>query len=74
MFRRTPLTPERADGWNVRREPLLLCTVRPRRQLDQRMQRHLHPGTLFLRRIHVVRVDAPQHSLMRHDDDILTAF
>lgn len=38
------------------------------------MQRHLHPGTLLLRHIHIIRIDAPQHSLMRHDDDILTAF
>lgn len=38
------------------------------------MQRHLHPRTLLLRHIHVIRIDAPQHGLMRHDDDILTAF
>lgn len=38
------------------------------------MQRHLHPRTILLRHVHVVRVDAPQHGLMRHDDDVLTAF
>ena len=38
------------------------------------MQRHLHPGTLLLRHVHIIRVDAPQHRLMRHDDDILAPF
>ena len=73
MFRRTPLTPKRADGGNIRFEALLLGAVRPGGQLDQRMQRHLHPGTLLLRHVHIIRVDAPQHGLMRHDDDVLTA-
>lgn len=74
MFRRTPLTPKRADGGNIRFETLLLGAIRPGGQLDQRMQRDLHPGTLLLRDIHIIRVDAPEDSLMRHDDDILTAF
>ena len=74
MFRRTPLTPKRADGGNIRFETLFLRAIRPRGQLDQRMQRHLHPGTLLLRHVHVIRVDAPQHGLMRHDDDVLAAF
>ena len=38
------------------------------------MQWNLHPRTLLLRHVHVIRVDAPQHGLMRHDDDILAAF
>ena len=38
------------------------------------MQRHLHPGTLLLRHVHVISVDTPQYGLMRHDDDVLTAF
>lgn len=38
------------------------------------MQRHLHPGTFLLRHVHIIRVDTPQHGLMRHDEDILTAF
>ena len=74
MFRRTPSGPERADSRNICAEPLLLRTVRPRGQLDQCMQRHFHPGTLLLRHVHVIRVDAPQYGLMRHDDDVLTAF
>lgn len=74
MFRCTSLTPKRAHSRNVCLEPLLFRTVRPRGQLDQCVQRHLHPGTLLLRHIHVIRVDTPQHGLMRHNDDILTAF
>ena len=73
MFRRTSLAPERAHGRNIRLEPLLLRAICPRGQLDQRVQWHLHPGTLLLWHVHVIGVDAPQHGLMRHDDDILTA-
>ena len=74
MFRRAPFTPERAHGRDVGLEPLLLRAVGPRGQLDQRVQRDLHPGALLLRHIHVVGVDAPEHGLMGHDDDILAAF
>ena len=74
MFRRAPLASKRAHGRDIRLEPLLLRAIRPRSQLDQRMQRHLHPGTLLLRHVHVIRVDTPQDGLVRHDDDILTAF
>lgn len=71
MFRHTPLLPERAHGRDVRLEPLLQSPIRSRRQLDDRMQRHLHPRGLFLRYVHVVGVNASQHGLMRHDDDVL---
>ena len=74
MLRRTPLTPKRAHGRDIRLEPLLLGPVRPRRQLDERVQRHLHPGALLLRHIHVIRIDAPQHRLVRDDDDVLAPF
>lgn len=74
MFRRAPLTSKRAHGRDIRLEALLLRAVRPRGQLDQRVQRHLHPGALLLRHVHVVRVDAPQHGLVRHDEDVLAAF
>lgn len=73
MLRRTPLTPKRTNRRNIRLEPLLLGTIRPRRQLDKRMQRHLHPRTLLLRHIHIIRINTPQHSLMRHNYDILAA-
>lgn len=74
MFRRTALTPKGAHSRDVRLEPLLLGAVRPRGQLDQRVQRDLHPGTLLLRHVHVIRVDTPEHGLVRHDEDILAAF
>lgn len=37
------------------------------------MQGHLHPGTLLLRHIHIIRINAAQHGLVRHDDDVLAA-
>ena len=73
MLRRTPLTPKRANSRDIRLEALFLGTVRPGRQLDERVQRYLHPGALLLRDVHVVSVDAPQHGLVRHDDDVLAA-
>ena len=73
MLRRTPLSPKRAHGRYIALKPDLLSTIRPRRQFDQRMQRHLHPRTLLLRHIHVVRVYTPQHRLVRHDDNVFTS-
>jgi hypothetical protein len=37
------------------------------------MQGHLHPWTLLLRNIQEIRIDAPKHSLVRNDNDVLTA-
>ena len=73
MLCSTPFTPKRTDCRNVSLEALLLRTIRSRCQFDQRMQRNLHPRALLLRHIHVIRIDAPQHRLMRNNDDILTA-
>ena len=74
MLRRTPFTPKRAHGGDISLEPLLLGPVRPRRQLDERMQRDLHPRALLLRHIHVVGVDAAQDRLVGDDDDVLAPF
>lgn len=73
MHRLTPLLPPRADGRHIGKHALLLGLVRARRQLDQAVQRHLHPRALLLRRPHEVRVDAPQHRLVRDDEDVLAA-
>ena len=61
MLRRAPLAPKCAHGGDVRLEALLVRAVRPRVQLDQRVQGPLHPGALLLRHVHVVGVDAAQH-------------
>ena len=74
MLRRTAFTPKRAHGRDIGLEALLLGAVGARGKLDERVQRDLHPGALFLRHVHVVGVDAPQHGLMGHDDDVLAAF
>lgn len=36
------------------------------------MQRNFHPRALILGDIHKVRINAPQHGLMRHNHDIFT--
>lgn len=59
MFRRTSLLPKRAHRRNIRLKPYFLRTIRPRGQLNQRMQRHFHPRTLLLRHIHVVGIYTP---------------
>ena len=74
MLRRAPLTPKRANSRDIRLEALLLGTIRSRRQFDQRMQRDFHPRTLFLRDVHIIRINTSQDGLMRDDDDILAAF
>jgi hypothetical protein len=73
MLGTTPLRPKRANGRNIRLKPLFLSMIRLRRQLNERMQRNLHPRTLLLRNIHIVSVDTPKDRLMGNDDDILAA-
>ena len=73
MLRRTTFTPKRADGRNISLEALLLGAVGAGRQLDERVQRHLHPRALLLRDVHVVGVDAAEDGLVRDDDDVLAA-
>jgi len=73
MLRTTPLRPKRADSRNIRVEALFLRIVGLGRQLNKRVQGHFHPGTLLLRDVHVVSVDAAQDGLVRDDDDVLAA-
>lgn len=73
MLCRTPLLPPRRYGRDVRLEALLFRAVRARRQLDQRVQRNLHPGALLLGHVVEVGVNAPKHRLVRHDDHVLAA-
>lgn len=73
MLRRTPLAPPCAHSRDIRLEPLLLGTICPWGQLDKRMQWNLHPRALLLRHIHIIRIDTPQNSLMRDNNNILAA-
>ena len=70
-FSNGPFLAKGTHGRNARLENLHLRAIRPRRQLHQRMQRHILPRTLVLQQVHKIRIDAPQHSLMRDDDDVL---
>jgi hypothetical protein len=36
------------------------------------MERDLHPRAPFLLHVHIIRVDAPEDSLVSHDDDVFT--
>lgn len=60
-----------ADSRNVRFEALFFRRIRPWGKLNERVQRDFHPRGLFLRNIHVVRVDASQHGLVRYDQNVL---
>jgi hypothetical protein len=71
MHRLTPLLPPRTHSRNIRKKPILLRLVRPRRELNQTVQGHLHPRTLLLGTTHEVGIDTPQDGLMRHDENIL---
>lgn len=73
MLGSASLFSECAHGWNVSLVTLLLGTVSPRGEFNQRMQWNLHPRRFLLRHIHVVCVDAPQHRLMSDDDDVLAS-
>lgn len=73
MLGRAAFAPPRADSLNIGLVCLHLGSICPRRQLDQRVQRHGHPGTLFLRLLHKIRIYAANDRLMRDDEDILAA-
>ncbi len=74
MLRLTPLLPPRTDRRHISRHALLICLVRPWRQLDQAMQRDLHPRALLLADTHEIRIDASQYGLMGDDEDVLAPF
>lgn len=67
----TALASPSTDGGNVGLPPLLDGTVGSRRQLNQRVQRYLHPGRLFLRAAHEISVDAAKHGLVSDNEDVL---
>jgi len=71
MFRFTALLPPRGDRGDVGEHPLLLRLVRPWSKFDEAMQRNFHPGTLLLTRAHKIRVNTPQHRLVRDDENVL---
>lgn len=73
MLRRATLSAPRADGRDVGLPSLLVGAVCPGGELDERVQRHVHPGTLGLVLLHEVGVDASQDRLVRHDQDVLAA-
>ena len=73
MLCRSALATPGGHGWNIGLEPLFVRPVRARRQLDQRVKRNLHPWTLLLGSVKEVGIDATEHSLMGHNDDVLTA-
>ena len=62
-----------ADGRYVSVDTLLLGLIRTRRELDETVQRNVHPRALILRRAHEVGVDAAQDGLVGDDEDVLAA-
>lgn len=74
MFRRAAFAPPGAHRWNIGLVPHFFCTVRPRRQFNERVQRHIHPGTLGLVVLHKVGIYAAKHSLVRHNQNVLATF
>lgn len=72
VFCRAAFFTERAHGRNIRFEALFLGRIGPRGELDERVQRNFHPGRFLLRNIHIVRVNASQHSLVSDNQNILT--
>lgn len=70
---RAALPPPRADRLDVSLVSLHFGPIRPRCQLDQRVERYGYPGTLFLRLLHKVRINAADDGLMRDDEDVLAA-
>ena len=73
MARTGALATPGADGRDVGAQTVFVRLVRLGRQPNQRVQRHLHPGALFLGHVHEVGVDAAQDGLVRHDEDVVAA-
>ncbi len=58
-------------GRDVGGETFLHCAISLGCQLNQSMQRHLHPGRLFLADVLEVGVDATEDSLVSDDEDVV---
>lgn len=71
MLRRAAPRPKGAHGGDIGLVALLVGAVGLGGQLDEGMQRHLHPGRALLGHVHEVSVDAAQHGLVGDDDDVL---
>lgn len=71
VLRCAPLRPPRAHGGDVGLELLDLDAVGLGRQLHERVQRHLHPGTAGLVDLHEVGKDAAHDGLVGDDQDVL---
>lgn len=71
VFGRRALRPPCRNSGDVRLEALLVGAICARRELDERMERHLHPGTLLLRCVEEVGIDAAENGLVRDNDDVL---
>ena len=69
----TALLAKGADSRDIGGPPLLLGGISLGGELDEGMQRHLHPRALLLGDIHVVGVDAAEDGLVGDDDDVLAA-
>ena len=61
-------------GWNIGFPALLVGAVRLGSELDESVQGHVHPRALRLILFHEIGIDAPQHSLMRDNENVFAAF
>lgn len=71
MFGRATLTTPRADGRNVSLVSLLVRAVGSWGELDETVERYVHPGAARLVFLHEVRIYAAENGLMGDDEDIL---
>lgn len=74
VLSRSTLSAPGRYGGDISLEAFLVCAVSTRGEFDEGVQRDLHPGTLLLRDVHEVGVDAAQDGLVGDDDDVLAAF
>jgi hypothetical protein len=73
MFSLAALLAPSANSRHISVNPLLLSLVRARRQLDEGVERDVHPRALVLRGAHEVGVDTAQDGLVRDDEDVFAA-
>ena len=71
MLRGGALAPPGRYGRDIRLDASLLRAVGARGQLDQSVQRDLHPGGLFLGHVQEIRVDTAQDGLVRDNKNVL---
>lgn len=73
MLGRASLATPSAHSRDICRVSDFFGAIGARSELDQRVERYIHPRAFGLVILHEVGIDATKHCLMRNDENVFTA-